>query len=115
MEWARVEGFEAKVPSPNKLTRTAVGNTQEGDIAKEAVEHIQECRKPFEDAIVEKKSKLNLFADYSSVFSDNKIIQLKELHLGSYNDMAMRETPTRIGEKYIILLDKDGQGNLILR
>ena len=57
-------------------------------------EEIQESRKPFEDAITEKRNRLRLLDNYSSAFSDNKIIHLKDLPLGSYNVMAMRETET---------------------
>ena len=48
----------------------------------------------------------------SSAFSDNKIIHLKDLPFGSYNVMAMRETQTQFGEKFIMLIATDQKGAL---
>ena len=53
-----------------------------------------------------------MLANYSSAFSDNESIQLKELPLRSYNAMAMQETQIRFGEKYIMLVDQDDKSNL---
>jgi hypothetical protein len=50
--------------------------------------------------------------NYSSAFSDNKIIRLKDLPFGSYNVMAVREAQTQFGEKYIMLLAMDKNGTL---
>ncbi|CAB4013171.1 Hypothetical predicted protein [Paramuricea clavata] len=68
------------------------------EVAREAASDIQESRKPFEDAITEKWNKLSLLNNYSNAFSNNKIIHLKDLPLGSYNVMAMRETQTQFGD-----------------
>ena len=81
-------------------------------MAREVANDIRESRKPFEDAIAEKQNKLQLLDNYSSAFSNNKIIHLKNLPLGSYNVMAMRETQTQFGEKYIMLVATDLSGTL---
>ena len=79
-------------------------------VARKVVNDVRESRKPFEDAIAEKQNKLHLLDNYSSAFSNNKIIHLKSLPLGSYNVMAMRETKTQFGEKYIMLVATDLNG-----
>ena len=71
-----------------------------------AAKEIRESPKAFEDAITEKQNKLQLLDKYSSAFSNNNVIQLKDLLLRSYNVMAMRETQTQFGEKYVMLLVK---------
>ena len=81
-------------------------------VAREVGKDTQENREPFEDAIAEKQNKLQLLDNYSSAFSNNKIIQLKDLPLGSYNVMAMRETQFQFGEKYIMLVATDLNGTL---
>ena len=81
-------------------------------MAREVANDIRESRKPFEDAIAEKQNKLQLLDNYSSAFSNNKIIHPKNLPLGSYNVMAMRETQTQFGEKYIMLVATDLNGTL---
>ena len=58
-------------------------------VARKVANDIRESRKPFEDAIAEKQNRLQLLENYSSVFSDNRIIYLKKLPLRSYNIMAM--------------------------
>jgi hypothetical protein len=50
--------------------------------------------------------------NYSSAFSDNKIIRLKDLPFGFYNVMAVREAQNQFGEKYIMLLATDKNGTL---
>ena len=67
---------------------------------------------PFEDPIAEKQHKLQLLHNYSSAFSNHKVIQLKNLPLGPYNIMAMREAQTQFGQKYIMLLATDQSGTL---
>ena len=81
-------------------------------VAREVGNDTQENRKPFEDAIAEKQNKLQLLDNYSGAFSNNKIMQLKDLPLGSYNVMAMRETQFQFGEKYIMLVATDLNGTL---
>ena len=76
-------------------------------VALEVANDIRESRKPFEEAIAEKQNKLQLLDTYSSAFSSNKIIHLKNLPLGPYHIMAMREAQTQFGEKYIMLLATD--------
>lgn len=82
------------------------------ELAGEAAKEIRESRKPFEDAIADKRNKLQLLDNNSCAFSNNKITHLKDLPQGSYNVMAMRETQTQYGEKYIMLLATDKIGTL---
>ena len=79
---------------------------------EKTAKEIQECREPFEDPTVEKQNKLQLLDNHSSAFSNNKVIQLKNLPLGPYNIMAMREAQTQFGQKYIMLLVTDQNGTL---
>ena len=66
-------------------------------LVRDVANDIRESRKPFEDAIAEKRNRLQLLENYSSAFSHNKIIHLKNLPLGPYNIMAMREAQTQFG------------------
>ena len=106
--------IDVKLPTPDKPSRASNKMWKEKleRIAQEAATQIQECRKPFEDAIAEKQERLQLLDEYSTVFSDNDIIHLKDLPLGSYNVMAMREKQTQFGEKFIMLIETDSNGTL---
>ena len=65
--------------------------------------------------LVENLSKRSLRRNkeyYSCVFSKNKIIYLDDFPSGSHNVMAMREKQTQFREKYMMLVNTDGKGNL---
>ena len=81
-------------------------------ITKEAINSIIETRRPFEQAIAEKRSKLEILDNYTSIFLGHEVIPLKDLPLGFYNVMAMRETQTQFGLKYIMLVDIGSNGTL---
>jgi hypothetical protein len=101
--------LDVKIPeSSGSKKRKATDSERKEQWSREAANDIQESRKPFEDAITKKWNKLSLLDNYCNAFSDNQIIQLKDLPLGSYNVMAMRETQTQYGEKYIMLIDRNG-------
>ena len=113
MELCRADLLAIKLPV--KQCNTLKGkekNEQWKDVAGEAAKEIRESRKPFEDAITEKRKRLQILDNYSNAFSSNKIIYLKNLPLGPYNVMAMREAQTQFGEKYIMLLATDLCGTL---
>ena len=116
MELCKVDILDVKVPntttSKQPRVSTNLRNEKYKSIANEAAIKIQECRQPFEAVIAEKQKKLQLLDNYSSVFSDNQIIHLKDFPIGSYNVMAVREIHTKFGEKYIMLVDRNGEGNL---
>ena len=111
MELFRADILDIKIPESSGWRKDGAAESERkkqwGKVTREVAKEIQESRKPFEDAIAEKQNKLQLLGNYSSAFSNNKIIQLKDLPLGSYNIMAMRETQTQFGEKYIMLLATD--------
>lgn len=115
MKLCKADILEVKLPERISKRRRAcdeIRKEQWKNITAEAAIQIQECRKPFEVAIAEKQKAMQLLDNYSSVFSDNAVIPLKDLPLGSYNVMAMRETQTQFGQKYVMLVDRDGEGNL---
>ena len=112
MKLCRADTLDVKLPAKERSSSEKEHFEHWNDIASKAAKEIRESRKPFEDAIAEKQDKLQLLNNYSSAFSNNKIIQLKDLPLGSYNVMAMRETQTQFGEKYIMLLATDPNGTL---
>lgn len=107
LQLSRAEALNVRLPDnekPPRVTKEA-GREQVQSITKQAAEHIQAQRKPFEDAMAETKKKLNLLDHYSSVFSDNAVIPLKDFPRGSYSVMAMRETQTQFGQKFILLIE----------
>ena len=116
MELFRVDILDVKIPeSSGSKNGGAVKSERKQHwekVAREVANDIRESLKPFEGAIAEKQNKLLLLDYYSSAFSNNKIIHLKNLPLGSYNVMAMRETQTQFGEKYIMLVTTDLNGTL---
>ena len=108
----RADVLEVKLPIKQRTSITGKErNVQWEDVAGEAAKEIRESRTPFEDAI-EKRNRLQLLDNYSSAFSNNKIIHLKDLTLGSYNVMAIRETQTQYGEKFIMLIATGHEGTL---
>jgi hypothetical protein len=109
MELFRTDMLDVKIQeSSGSKKRKATDSERKEQWSREAANDIQESRKHFEDAITKKWNKLSLLDNYCNAFSDNQIIQLKDLPLGSYNVMAMRETQTQYGEKYIMLIDRNG-------
>ena len=116
MELFRVDILDVKIPESSGSRKGGAVKSERKQqwekVAREVANDIRESRKPFEDAIAEKQNKLQLLDNYSSAFSNNKIIHLKNLPLGSYNVMAMRETQTQFGEKYIMLVAIDLNGTL---
>ena len=116
MELFRVDILDVKIPESSGSRKGGAVKSERKQqwekVAREIANDIRESRKPFEDAIAEKQNKLQLLDNYSSAFSNNKIIHLKNLPLGSYNVMAMRETQTQFGEKYIMLVAMDLNGTL---
>ena len=112
MKLCRADILDVKLTAKERSAPEKERNEHWKDIASKAAKEIRESRKPFKDAIAEKQNKLQLLDKYSSVFSNNKVIQLKNLPLGSYNLMAMRETQTLFGQKYIMLLTTDLNGTL---
>ena len=110
MKLCRADILNVKLPAKKRSALEKERNEQWKDIASKAAKEIRESRKPFEDAIAEKQNKLQLLDKYSSTFSNNKIIHLKNLSLGPYNIMAMREAQTQFGKKYIMLLATDQNG-----
>ena len=85
MELGRADLLEVKLPV--KQCCSSVKERNEWKVvAGEDAKEIRESRQPFEDAIEEKRNRLS-----SNAFSYNKIIHLKDLPLGPYNVMAMRE------------------------
>ena len=112
MKLCRADILHVKLPAKERSAPEKERNEHWKDIASKAAKEIRESRKTFEDAIAEKQNKLQLLDKYSSAFSNNKIIHLKNLHLGPYNIMAMREAQTQFGEKYIMLLATDQNGTL---
>ena len=116
MELFRVDILDVKIPESSGSRKGGAVKSERKQqwekVAREIANDIRESRKPFEDAIAEKQNKLQLLDNYSSAFSNNKIIHLKNLPLGSYNVMAMRETQTQFGEKYIMLVAIDLNGTL---
>ena len=116
MELFRVDILDVKIPESSGSRKGGAVKSERKQqwekVAREVANDIRKSRKPFEDAIAEKQKKLQLLDNYSSAFSNNKIIHLKNLPLGSYNVMAMRETQTQFGEKYIMLLATDLNGTL---
>ena len=116
MELFRVDILDVKIPESSGSRKGGAVKSERKQqwekVAREVANDIRESRKPFEDAIAEKQKKLQLLDNYSRAFSNNKIIHLKNLPLGSYNVMAMRETQTQFGEKYIMLLATDLNGTL---
>ena len=103
----RADILDVKLPAKERSAPEKERNEHWKDNASKAAKEIRESRKPFEDAIAEKQNKLRLLDKYSSAFSSNKIIRLKNLPLGPYHIMAMREAQTQFGEKYIMLLTTD--------
>jgi hypothetical protein len=101
MELCRTDVLDVKLPIKQSSIPEKGQNMQWKDVAGEAAKEIRESRKPFEDAIAEKRNRLRLLDNYNSAFSNNKIIHLKDLPLGSYNVMAMRETQTQFGENIL--------------
>ena len=98
MELFRMDMLDVKIPeSSGSKKRKATDSERKEQWSREAANDIQESRKPFEDAITNKWNKLSLLDNYCNAFSDNQIIQLKDLPLGSYNVMALRETQTQYG------------------
>ena len=116
MELFRVDILDVKIPESSGSRKGGAVKSERKQqwekVAREVANDIRESRKPFEDAIAEKQNKLQLLDNYSSAFSNNKIIHLKNLPLGSYNVMAIRETQTQFGEKYIMLVATDLSGTL---
>ena len=112
MKFCRADILDVKLPAKERSSPEKERNEHWKDIASKAAKEIREIRKPFEDAIAEKQNKLQLLDKYSSAFSNNKIIHLKNLPLGPYNIMAMQEAQTQFGEKYIMLLATDQNGTL---
>ena len=112
MKLCRADILDVKLPAKERSASGKERNEHWKDIASKAAKEIRESRKPFEDAIAEKQNKLQLLEKYSSAFFNNKVIQLKNLPLGSYNVMAMRETQTQFGQKYIMLLTTYLNGTL---
>ena len=112
MKLCRVDILGVKLPAKERSAPEEERNEHWKDIASKAAKEIREIRKHFEDAIAEKQNKLQLLDKYSSTFSNNKVIHLKNLPLGPYNIMAMREAQTQFGEKYIMLLATDQNGTL---
>ena len=112
MKLCRADILDVKLPAKERSAPEKKRNEHWKDIASKAAKEIRESRKPFEDAIAEKQNKLQLLDKYSSAFSNNKIIHLKNLPLGPYHIMAMREAQTQFGEKYIMLLTTDLNGTL---
>ena len=112
MKLCRADILDVKLPAKERSAPEKERNEHWKDIASKAAKEIRESRKPFEDAIAEKQSKLQLLENYSSAFSNNTVIHLKNLPLGPYNIMAMREAQTQFGEKYIMLLATDQNGTL---
>ena len=112
MKLCRADILDVKLPAKERSAPEKERNEHWKDIASKATKEIRESRKPFEDAIAEKQNKLQLLDKYSSAFSNNKIILLKNLPLGPYHIMAMREAQTQFGGKYIMLLTTDLNGTL---
>ena len=112
MKLCRADILDVKLPAKERSSPEKERNENWKDIASKAAKEIRESGKPFEDAIAEKQNNLQFLDKYSSAFSNNKIIHLKNLPLGSYNIMAMREAQTQFGEKYIMLLATDQSGTL---
>ena len=118
MELFRVDIPDVKIPeSSGNRKDSAVKSERKQQwekVAREVANDIRDSRKPFEGAIAEKQNRLKLLDNYCSAFSNNKVIHLKKLPLGSYNIMAMRESKThnQFGEKYIMLLAADKTGTL---
>ena len=108
MQLCRGDILDVKLPEKQRRATESERKERWKDMAEEAAKEIRESRKPFEDAITEKRERLHLLDNYCNAFSYNKIIHLKDLPLGSYNIMAMRETQTQYGEKYIMLIDQNG-------
>ena len=80
--------LDAKIP---KSTGSRKGGAVKSEkkqlwekVAREVANDIRESRTPFEEAIAEKQNRLQLLENYSSAFSDNKIIHLKNLLLWPY-------------------------------
>ena len=76
-------------------------------MTKQTAESIQEARKPFEEAMTDRKERLEQLEHYSSVYSNNAIIPLKDLPRGAYNVMALRETQAQFGQKFILLIQTE--------
>jgi hypothetical protein len=114
MELCRADILDIKLPILHRNTPEKEKKEQWKNIVGQAAKEVRESRQPFEDAIAEKRNQLvlQLLDNYSSAFSDNKIIRLKDLPFGSYNVMALREAQTQFGEKYIMLLATDKNGTL---
>jgi hypothetical protein len=112
MELCSADILDIKLPILHRNTPEKEQKEQWKNIVGQAAKEIRESRQPFEDAIAEKRNQLQLLDNYSSAFSDNKIIRLKDLPFGSYNVMAVREAQTQFGEKYIMLLATDKNGTL---
>ncbi|CAB3978718.1 Hypothetical predicted protein [Paramuricea clavata] len=114
MELCKADVLDVKLPIKQRSIPVKEQNVQWKDVAGKEAKEIRESQKPFEDAIAEKRNRLRLLDNYSSAFSNNKIIHLKDLPLVSYNVIAMRETKTQFGEKYIMLLATNQNGMLEL-
>ena len=87
MELFRADILDIKIPESSGCRKDGAAKSERkkqwGKVTREVAKEIQESRKPFEDVIAEKQNKLQLLGNYSSAFSNNKIIQLKDLPLGS--------------------------------
>ena len=112
MKLCRADILDVKLTAKERSAPEKERNEQWKDIASKAAKEIRKSRKPFKDAIAEKQNKLQFLDKYNSAFSNNKVIQLKNLPLGSYNVMAMRDSQTQFGQKYIMLLTTDLNGTL---
>ena len=111
MKLCRAGILDVKLPARERSTPEKERNEQWKELIEEAAKEIQESRKPFEDTITEKQNKLELLENYSSAFSDNKIVK-KICLWGLTNIMAMRGVQTQFGEKYTMLLATDQNGTL---
>ena len=112
MKLYRADILDVKLPATERSAPEKERSEHWKDIASKAAKEVRESRKPFEDAIAEEQNKLQLLDKYSSAFPNNKVIELKNLPSGSYNVMAMRETQSQFGQKYIMLLTTDLNGTL---
>ena len=84
MKLCRTNILEVKLPAKQHSTLEKERDDQWKELIEETAKEIQESRKPFEDAIAEKQSKLQLLEDYSRSFSNNKVIHFKNLPSGPY-------------------------------
>ena len=67
-----------------------------------------EDRRPIELELEEKRKQLKALGMYTEHYSNNEVVPLRDLKQGSFAIMALKKVTTRYGDKFIMILEIDG-------